>query len=246
MFGRQKLAMIVAEFLGTGILTMAVYTIIARTSFPLFSGMAAGLTIAVLTMAVGAASGAHFNPAITFGLWTIRKVPTVKAIVYIAAQMLGAVAAWTLLKYFLGHSLTSIAGEFQWKIFVAEALGTAVFAFGFASAVLQKFENSKTAAVVGISLTVGILVASLASNAILNPAVALGMQSWSWTYAAAPLVGALVGMGIYNLLFVPDGLLQLAQLAPASASTSTRSRSSSAAAKPKKSTAKRKSTARRK
>ena len=55
MFGRQKLAMIVAEFLGAGILTMSVYTIIARTSFPLFSGMAAGLTIAVLTMAVGVA-----------------------------------------------------------------------------------------------------------------------------------------------------------------------------------------------
>ena len=236
MFGRQKLAMVVAEFLGAGILTMSVYTIIARTSFPLFSGMAAGLTIAVLTMAVGVVSGAHFNPAITFGLWTIRKVPTARAIVYIAAQMLGGVAAWGLLKYFLGHSLTSIAGEFQWKIFVAEALGTAVFAFGFASAVLQKFENAKTAATVGIALTVGILVASLASNAILNPAVALGMQSWSWTYATAPLVGALIGMNLYNLLFVPDGLNQLARLTPASSSTS------STTSRP---TTKRKSTAKR-
>jgi len=223
MFGREKLAAIVAEFLGASVLTMAVYTIIARTSFPLFSGMAAGATIAVLTMAVGAASGAHFNPAITFGLWTVRKVSTARAVVFIAAQMLGAIAAWGLLKYFLGHSLTSLAGSFEWKIFVAEALGTAVFAFGFASAVFQKFENGKAAATVGIALTVGILVASLASNAILNPAVALGIQSWSWTYAVAPLVGALVGMNVYSLLFVPDGLARLSAVtASSSAKTSSR------------------------
>jgi len=45
------------------------------------------------------------------------------------------------------------------------------------------------------------LVASLASNAILNPAVSVGIQSWSWTYATAPLVGAVVGSNVYVMLF---------------------------------------------
>lgn len=225
MFGRNKIAMLVAEFLGAGTLVAAVYTIMARTSFPLFSALAAGGVVALFTLTVGRVSGAHLNPAITFGLWTIRRVQTTRAIALIAAQMLGGLAAWALLKYFMGNSLTSIAGEtFAWKVFVAEAVGTAVFAFGFAAAVMERRDEDKTAAAIGMSLFVGILVASLASNAVLNPAVAVGIQSWSWAYAAAPLAGALVGMNVYSMLFaaVPAGSVSSAVPKAVSASRTTR------------------------
>src|SRR3990167_4830603 len=108
MFGKKKIAMIVAEFLGAGILSVVVYSMIARTSFPLFSGLAAGVTLAMLVLVVGNVSGAHANPAVTLGLWSQRKVPTAQAVVYIAAQLLGGVAALALLKYFLGHPLESL------------------------------------------------------------------------------------------------------------------------------------------
>ena len=49
----------------------------------------------------------------------------------------------------------------------------------------------------------GILVASLASNGIVNPAVAIGVQSWSWVYAVAPLVGAVLGANVYGLMATP-------------------------------------------
>lgn len=234
MFSRKNIAMVVAEFLGAATLVAAVYTIMARTSFPLFSGLAAGAVVALFTVSIGKASGAHLNPAITFGLWSIRKVQTVKAVIFIAAQMAGGAAAWALLKYFLGHSLTSIAGtEFEWKIFIAEGIGAALFAFGFAAAVLHKYEESKAAVTIGASLFVGVLVASLASNAVLNPAVAVGIQSWSWAYAVAPLAGALVGMNVYSMLFATA-----AELAPVSASVATKSKK--APAKRKKPTTKRK------
>lgn len=202
MLGRNKVAAFVAEFLGAGTLTLVVYTIVARTSFPLFSGMAAGGAVALFTLALGSVSGANLNPAITFGLWSIRKLSTMRAVMYIVAQMLGGLAAWSLLKYFLGHSLTSVAGStFDWKIFVAEALGAMVFALGFAAAVVQKYEGGKLAATIGMALFAGVLVASLASNGVLNPAVAVGIQSWSWAYATAPMAGALVGMNVYGMLF---------------------------------------------
>jgi aquaporin Z len=204
MFGRTKIAQLVAEFLGTAVLSLAVYTIVARTSFPLFSGMAAGGVLALWIMSVGTISGSHINPAVTFGLWTTRKIGTLKAIAYIAAQMLGGLAAWQLMNYYLGRDLTSlVTGGFEWKIFIAEAVGAAVFTFGVASSVFQAYENSKNAAVQGISLFVGILASSLAANAVLNPAVAVGIQSWSWTYAVAPLAGALVGMNLYAYVFAP-------------------------------------------
>ncbi len=211
MFGRNKIAQLVAEFLGAATLSLAVYTIMARTSFPLFSAMAAGIVVALFTLIMGAVSGAHLNPAITLGLWTVRKIQTTKAVVYIAAQMLGGVAAWYLLKYFLGHNLQSIAGaDFEWKVFTAEAVGAGLFGFGYLAAKAQQVEEGKVASAIGAALLTGILVASLASNAVLNPAVAVGIQSWSWAYAAAPLAGALVGMNVYQLLFTTTPLAAVA------------------------------------
>lgn len=119
--------------------------------------------------------------------------------------MLGGLAAWALLKYFLGHNLDNLAGQkFEWKVLIAEAVGAAVFLFGVTSAVYQKYEGGKLAFAVGTSLTIGILVASMASNGVLNPAVAVGLQSWNWAYATGPLVGAVIGANLYSLLFAAD------------------------------------------
>jgi len=209
MFGQKKIAMIVAEFLGAAILATVFYSIVARTAFPLFTGLAAGTAYGMLIVVLGGASGAHANPAVTLGLWTLGKIQSAQAIVYIAAQMLGGLAAWALLKYFLGRSLTSLAaGQFEWKILVAEAVGMAVFTFGLAAARLRDFDNSKLAVTAGISLVIGTLVASMASNGVLNPAVAVGIQSWNWAYAGGPIIGAIIGMNLYGLIFAPDVLLK--------------------------------------
>lgn len=207
MFNRNKVAMVVAELMGVVVLVTAVYSMVARTSFPLFGGLAAGVTLGLLVHTIGATSGAHVNPAITLGLWSIRKIKTVPAIVYIAAQMLGALAAWQLINYFLGSDIQSIANKFEWKVLFAEATGALVFGFGVASAVYQKYEGTKLAFTVGGSLTIGILVASLGSNGVLNPAVALGLQSWNWAYAVGPIVGAAAGMNLFALLFAEESAL---------------------------------------
>ncbi len=202
MFGQKKIAMIVAEFLGVGMLTMVFYAMLARTSFPLFSGLAGGLMVGLLVVVIGNVSEAHVNPAVTVSMWVMRKLDTAHAVVYIAAQMLGGLAGWGLIRYFMGHSLTSLAGpKFAWRVLIAEGVGTAVFAFGAAAALIQKLDVTKRAFVVGASYALGILVASLAANGILNPAVALGIQSWDWSYAVGPLLGAVVGSNIYAMLY---------------------------------------------
>ncbi len=207
MFSRNKVAMVVAELMGVVVLVTAVYSMVARTSFPLFGGLAAGVTLGLLVHTIGATSGAHVNPAITLGLLSIRKIKAVPAILYIAAQMLGALAAWQLINYFLGSDIQSIANKFEWKVFSAELAGALVFGFGVASAIYQKYEGTKLAFTVGGSLTIGILVASLGSNGVLNPAVALGLQSWNWAYATGPIAGSIVGMNLYALLFAEESVL---------------------------------------
>ena len=201
MVDKQKVAVAFAEAFGVMILITAVYAMVARTSFPLFAALAAGLTVGGLVLSIGPKTGAHVNPAITIGLWTIRKIDTLKAVMYIVAQVLGGVAALYLLKYLVGQPIENISGKFEWKVLISEGIGALVFGFGVASAVYQKYEGGKLAFAVGGSLTVGILVASLASNAILNPAVAIGLNSFNWAYAVGPVLGSIVGMNLYLLLF---------------------------------------------
>lgn len=208
---RSKIAVLAAEFLGTATLaTVAINVSRSQIGIGYFVAIGVGLALGLLVLALGPVSGGHFNPAVTIGLWTVRKVKTLVAVGYLAAQMLGGLAAWQLANYFAGQEIQSVANNtFDWKILVAEAVGTLVFTFLVASAVFQRYEGGKAAALIGGGLAVGVFVASLASNAVLNPAVALANQSWSWAYAAGPIIGALIGMNLYVLLFAPIEALGL-------------------------------------
>jgi aquaporin Z len=73
MFGRRKVATLVAEFLGTGALTLLILSVQRSTiGVPFFVAAAAGLVVALMMFAVGASSGGYFNPALTLGFWTAR------------------------------------------------------------------------------------------------------------------------------------------------------------------------------
>ncbi|MDB5182676.1 MAG: major intrinsic protein [Candidatus Saccharibacteria bacterium] len=245
---RSKIAMLVAEFLGTGILATAIINV-ARSQIGIgyFVAFSAAITYLLLTLVFSATSGAHFNPAVTIGMWTLRKIQTLQALAYLAAQMLGGLAAWRLAEYFTGQKLASIASKsFEWKVFVAEMLGTLVFTFGITAAIYQKFEGAKMAATAGASLFVGVVVASLASNAALNPAVALANQTWGRADIFGPIVGAVVGMNLYALLFAPSTRVAASSSAATTTSVAPARRKTAATAAKRKPAAKPRTTARRK
>ncbi len=206
-FGRKELATLVAEFLGTGVLTLLVLSVQRSTiGVPFFVALAAGLAVAVMSFAVAGTSGGHFNPALTLGMWTARKIETVTAILYIAVQLLAGFAVYYLYTYYVNNTLQPVGGDFTWRIFTAEAVGTGIFAFVWASAVYQRFSPAVKASVAGLGYTVGIIAASSAAIGLLNPAVALGVKSWVWgTYVLGPVVGALVGVNLYAYLFANGG-----------------------------------------
>lgn len=54
--------------------------------------LAFGLAIATLVQSVGHVSGAHINPAVTVALLVAQKISALRAVAYIIAQMLGAIA----------------------------------------------------------------------------------------------------------------------------------------------------------
>ncbi len=206
-FGKKELAAYTAEFIGTGVLTLLILSVQRSTiGVPFFVALTAGLAVVVMSFAVARTSGGYFNPALTLGMWTARKLSSVNAVLYIAAQLLGAFAAYHLYCYFVSNTLQPIGGKYSTHILVAEIVGTAIFAFGWASAVYQRFTSSTAASVAGLSLTVGIVAASSASIGILNPAVALGINAWVWgTYVLGPVIGAVIGVNLYAMLFADNG-----------------------------------------
>ncbi len=68
--------------------------------------LAFGLTVLTMAYAVGHVSGAHFNPAVTVGLWAGGRFPPRDIAPYVIAQVVGAVVAAYLL-YFIASGSPS-------------------------------------------------------------------------------------------------------------------------------------------
>lgn len=158
-------AIIVAEVIGTFVLTL-----VALLTLQQVAALYVGITVAVLVLAVGAVSGAHLNPAVTFGLWSARKLKSVLLPVYWIAQFVGAILAVLLLGLFSGHGYGLDFGHFttlNWGVLGTELVGTAVFLFGLVAAVSNdKLSQVGKAFGVGLSLTIGILVSGSAFSSL--------------------------------------------------------------------------------
>lgn len=187
----------VAEILGTFILTLTVILSISGT-FPVPTPVLAGLAVGMGVYTLGNVSGAHFNPAITLGLLSINKINSKDAILYISSQLLGAAAAAELARRVVEVPALEVTESNL--VMLAEMLGALVFSLGVAGVVHGKISQGASGLAIGGSLLLGISIAVAGSNAILNPAVALGVGSFSFSYLIGPIVGAVLGMLLYKNL----------------------------------------------
>jgi MIP family channel proteins len=181
--------------------------------------VAHGLAIAIMVSALGHISGGHFNPAITIGFWVTKRISTVDVLLYWIAQLAGAVGAAFLLK--------AIVPEDTWR---AVALGTPALVRDFSSLSAMVLEGITTFFLVlvvfatavdekgtfrsiagfgiGLTITLGIMVAGPFTGAALNPARAFGpaLASSHWAsqgvYWVGPLAGGFLAALLYDSLFL--------------------------------------------
>lgn len=192
----------IAEFLGAFTLSFVVLAAVVTTDpLPFAIPVMAALTLGLFVYTIGALSGSHINPAVTIGLLSIKKITTIEAAFYIVAQIFGAAVAVAMVKV-LGLTLPiAAATTFMWAVFIAEALGAFFFAFGIAAVVYKQVPESFSGVVVGGSLLLGILVASLGgASGILNPAVAFALNSVTVVYVLAPIAGSVLGFQMYRYI----------------------------------------------
>jgi glycerol uptake facilitator-like aquaporin len=212
----SKLARLFAELIGTFTLTAVVIAVSKNYGNPLFTTIAAAATLAGLVSAFGPVSGAHFNPAITIGFLSVKKIKFLEAIMYVTMQAVGAVLAWKLFEFLSPDRLIATsANEFDWKVFVAELVGTMIFAMGVAAVAFRKYSGGQAGAVVGLSLFTGsvsvavVVIGRQLVTGVINPAVAIGTgyrptNQGYLAYFFGPVVGAVLGMQLYRMFFTGD------------------------------------------
>ena len=201
MFSRPQIATVVAEFLGTATLVMVALILSQTTAVSYFIGTSLAVTLAAIVVLFGGISGAHVNPALTFGMWTARKIGSLRAVLYIGAQLLGGLVALELFQYLTNRELAPKSLEFSTPVFLAEAVGTAIWAIALAAVVSRKLDALTSALAMGTAVFTGVIIAATASAGFINPAIALGERSWNSVYVLGPLVGGLIGVNLYMMLF---------------------------------------------
>jgi len=198
---RLQAATVLAEFLGTAILVMVAIVLTQTTGVSYFVGTSVAAALGIIYVLFGGVSGAHVNPAITFGMWTARRIGTLRGIAYVAAQLLGGLASLELYQYLVGRHITARHISFSTPMWLAEVIGTAILAFALTAVISRRLDTLTSALTYATSFFVGILIAATASAAYLNPAIALGLRSWDSIYVLGPLVGGLIGVNLYTYVY---------------------------------------------
>jgi aquaporin TIP len=177
------------------------------------------LAIAIMVSALGHISGGHFNPAVTIGFWVTKRLNTLDVVLYWAAQLAGAVAAAFLLKAIIPEDTwrpvalgtPDLARDFpRLSGMILEAVTTFFLVLTvFATSVDEKGTFRSIAGFgIGLSISLGILVAGPFTGGALNPARAFGpaLAATHWTnhgvYWVGPLAGGFIAGLLYDSLFL--------------------------------------------
>jgi MIP family channel proteins len=187
--------------------------------------IANGLAIGVMVSAMGHISGAHFNPAITFGFLVTRRIKPALGILYWVAQLSGAALAALLVHDLIPHATTEAVklgvpatgnGVDAASAFGLEAIMTFFLAWVvFASAVDARGTFKSIAGLaIGLTITIDVLFGGPFTGAAMNPARAFGPQlvgdywSHAWVWYAGPIAGATVAALLYEFLYLRPAQLE--------------------------------------
>lgn len=112
----------VVEFIGTMFLVLTIGLAVAHADT--MAPLAIGAILMVMIYAGGHISGAHYNPAVSLGLWTANKLPTSELVKYWISQTLGSIVAAGLVIVLVGKGTGAILTASTLAILLSELLFT--------------------------------------------------------------------------------------------------------------------------
>jgi len=220
-----------AEFLGTFWLVLGgCGSAVLAAAFPELGigfvgvSIAFGLTVLTIVYALGNISGAHLNPAVSFGLWAGGKFKASELIPYIVAQVLGGIAAAGILYIIVsgksdftsiggfatnGYGEHSPGGFSMVSALVTEVVMTFMFLIIILGAIDERAPKGFAGLAIGLALTLIHLISIPVTNTSVNPArstsQAIFVGGWAteqlWLFWVAPIVGAILAGFVYKYVF---------------------------------------------
>jgi len=172
--------------------------------------LANGIGLAIGISATMAVSGGALNPAVTVGLWSLGKLKSATAALYVVAELAGAVVAALLLHLlFPGAAVgagTPAPGNGVGPLDAAAI--ECVLTFLLMTAVLTTAVDASAPKIagfgIGLVVVFDVLAAGPLTGAAMNPARAFGPElvsgTWAaaWAYWVGPIAGALIASWIYR------------------------------------------------
>lgn len=217
-----------AEFVGTFWLVLAgCGSAVLSAAYPYlgigFVGVSLAFGFSVLTMAyaLGPISGCHLNPAVSIGLAVAGRFRPGAVLPYGAAQVAGAIGA-ALTLYFIasgksgfdladglaanGYDEHSPGGYSLLSAFLTETIMTGMFLLIILGATDARAPAGFAPIAIGLGLTLIHLVSIPVTNTSVNPARSTGpailVGGWAlsqlWLFWVAPVLGAVLGGGLYR------------------------------------------------
>jgi MIP family channel proteins len=170
----------------------------------------------VLVSALGAVSGGHFNPAVTFGVWITGRIEPVRAALYVVAQLIGGLAA--------GFALRWVFPESSWgpvnlgtpsvdpgitvaSAIVIEAVLTMVLVAAVFGTAIDPRAPKIGGLAFGLAVAADIFMGGPLTGGAMNPARWFGPAVASGSYAdwyvwwIGPLVGAAIIALVYRFVW---------------------------------------------
>jgi aquaporin Z len=178
------------------------------------TGFLFGSTGALIAISmIGKISGAHINPVVTIAFWLFRKIDSRTAMVYVLAQLIGAVIGGLLLLLWgqMGKSVDFGAtlpgkGYSLQTVFFGEVITTFTMVSLLLVFIGFRKIRSYTPAIFPVLYAIMVPLESAISGTSTNPARSLGpalvsgqWQGW-WIYWIGPLTGALLASLICSFL----------------------------------------------
>jgi len=198
----------IVEFIGTFFLVLTVVCTVNSDFGGAFQPIAIGSMLMVMIFAGGHISGAHFNPAVTLGVWMRGKCAASDVPGYMIAQLLAGAAAAFIGGSVLGKVPAAAAANMDiMTAGVAEVLGTFALVYVILNVATTKSNagNSFYGLAIGFTVTAcAYALGGFGSGGCFNPAVALGtlINGLNTATNIAPIIVAnLIGGALAAIVF---------------------------------------------
>jgi aquaporin Z len=237
----DKWTMFISEFIGTALLLLVGLSIVildfgegspVTRLIPdeglrrLITGFLFGTTSALIAVSpVGKYSGPHINPVVTLAFWLMGKLRGTHALIYVVAQLAGAIAGTAVLVVWgwmgqsteFGATLPGVAygsgGALLGEIATTFALIT-----GFFLSLRHRTLRSFTPLLFPFLYAIMVYLEALISGTSTNPARSLGpavisgdWPAW-WVYWIGPMLGTLAAVAVYRITWLRRLEIEVATL----------------------------------